>query len=166
VRAFKLPEVFWHDLADIVSLMTLGLQAELQPGHQSYDELSSFIDRVNELLEWSRKQPGWTEFNRLRVEFAVGTGLCSRVKNLHQKDDLKKAIHIFRSSRLRPKGSSTSEWSAFQETVGQTVFFSARELAEADRKSNCMTSPPPSGTPNGELMLVVDEAVEMLLVVR
>jgi hypothetical protein len=132
VRAFKLPEVFWHDLADIVSLMTLGLQAELQPGHQSYDELSSFIDRVNELLEWSRNQPGWTEFNRLRVEFAVGTGLCSRGKNLHQKDDLKKALRIFRSSRLRPKGSSTSEWSAFQETVGQTVFFSARELAEAD----------------------------------
>jgi hypothetical protein len=135
VRKFKLPEVFWRDLADIVSLMTLSSQAELRPGTYSYDRLSSFIDRVKGLLEWSRRQPGWTAFDRVRVEFAIGRALCLRGNGLGQREDLQKALEIFQASLMRPEGASTPQWSSFQQTLGETIFLNAGELSRATGRS-------------------------------
>ncbi len=67
---FRLPELFWSGLADVLRLHIAAQSGEFESeaGRFVADRLPAFISRVERLLETSKSRPGWN---------ALGSGLIA-----------------------------------------------------------------------------------------
>jgi hypothetical protein len=74
---FKLPDLFWSDLVEVLRLVVAHYSAEFSAGHGQFmaDRLVPFIERVKKFIAASPGQPGWSIDARMEVQFIQATAL-------------------------------------------------------------------------------------------
>ena len=76
---FKLPDLFWSDLVEVLRLVVANYDAEFSAGRGQFmaDRLAPFIERVKKLLATSSGQDRWSTNARVEVQFIQANALMT-----------------------------------------------------------------------------------------
>jgi tetratricopeptide (TPR) repeat protein len=105
---FRLPEVFWSDLSDVLRLLIVSqyVGALAQGGQGTVDTLSQLVTRVQKVLEASRGRPEWDQNAKALAGFTLATALATLGNLTSDSKPLEQAASVF--------GELTREWT-FEE---------------------------------------------------
>jgi tetratricopeptide (TPR) repeat protein len=94
---FKLPEIFWSDLVDVLRLLVVIQGAEFfaLKGHFLADRLGPFVDKVRSLANADKTQEGWTAETRTDLNFIFALGVASLGQQTGKSEYLEEAIAAF-----------------------------------------------------------------------
>ena len=106
---FKLPELFWNDLAEVLRLVVATqyskFRAQEEEGRFIADQLAPFIERVRKLLDKSTGRPGWSE-----VQVVLGDALSALGEQTGKNKPLEEAVAAYRAA--------LTEWTREQVPLG------------------------------------------------
>lgn len=127
---FRLPEVFWSDLADVLRLLVAVLDADFksQDGLYIADKLSPFVSRVRHLLEASAGRPGWDAASRASTRVILADALTILGQQLGKHELVAEAIEAYRQTLVeRPREQAPLDWARTQSNLGNALLTLAQE---------------------------------------
>lgn len=114
---FRLPEVFWEDLTQILQLVIAKLDADFRVNQGRYvsDELSPFISRVRTLLKKSTNYKGWNDDSRSSVRMVLADALTVLGEQSGKRVPLEEAFSAYREAlRERTRERVPLNWATTQ----------------------------------------------------
>jgi tetratricopeptide (TPR) repeat protein len=118
---FKLPNLFWNDLAEVLGLVVLTYSNQLFSDHEGSfiaEQLNPFITRVRQLLDRSAGRPGWSE-----VQFAFGTALLMAGTQTGTNQPLEEAVAAYRAVLAEwTLEHRPLEWAGVQNNLGLALW--------------------------------------------
>ena len=121
---FRLPEVFWNSLGEILRLLVASYAAEFsaEPGRFVAHRLPPFIARVRTLLEASKNSPGWDAVSRGRTLIILASALEVLGDQSGKSDFLEEAIAVYREAlKELTRDRVPLEWAATQTNLGNSL---------------------------------------------
>ena len=124
-KAFRLPEVFWEDLSDVLRLVVTSqnLEFEALDGHYIADHLEPYIERIRILLgNNSRRHLGWDAFARVNIQALFADALRKLGEQTGRNQALQEAISIYREVLKEwTRGHAPLDWAATQNNLGNAL---------------------------------------------
>jgi hypothetical protein len=121
---FRLPEVFWTSLAEILRLLVASQAAEFsaEAGRFVADRLPPFIARVRTLLEASKNSPGWDVVSRGRTRVILASALEVLGDQSGKSDLLQEGITVYRDALMDlTRNRVPLDWAATQTNLGNAL---------------------------------------------
>jgi tetratricopeptide (TPR) repeat protein len=121
---FRLPELFWSDLAEILRLLvaTGAAQFQAQEGRYVADQLPPFIARVRTLLKASPGRPGWDPDARGASLVILGNALKVLGDQSGKNEPLEGAVAAFRGALKEwTRERVPLNWAMTQNNLGNAL---------------------------------------------
>jgi tetratricopeptide (TPR) repeat protein len=121
---FRLPDIFWDDLAALLRLAVVIQSAEVfaRRGNYISKELAPFVSKVRQLIEGSEGRLGWTDQTRAEVMIICALGLEQLGEHLANTGHLVDAATYYRKLlQVWRFGESSLNWAATQNNLGVTL---------------------------------------------
>jgi tetratricopeptide (TPR) repeat protein len=133
---FRLPALFWEDLADVLRLLVATRAAAFDDERGRYvaDRLQPFIDKVRTLLAGSDGHPGWDADATGRTRVTLATALVWLGEQNGQRKPLEDAVEHFRQALVElPRERVPLLWAATQYNLGLALATLGQRQADAGR---------------------------------
>lgn len=133
---FRLPEVFWSDLADILHLLVASYATEFRAENGRYvaDRLPSFISRVRTLLEASNGQTGWTSETMGSTRLILADALYMLGTQNGKNEPLEEAITNYRKTFQEcSREQFPLKWATTQNNLGNALQALGKRENSAER---------------------------------
>jgi len=121
---YRLPEVFWADIAEILRLLVVSHDAEFRTAEGRYvaDRLPPFIARVRALLEASTGRPNWDDDSRAATRLALAYALSVLAEQSGKKEPLEEAVSACREALKEFTQMRTPlQWAMTQNNLGNAL---------------------------------------------
>ena len=95
---FRLPEVFWEDLVEVIRLLTVTRSSGLfaRRGWNVAADLTPFVEKVRNLLESNQTAQRWTAGAAAEVMFILARALQQLGEQRGQRNYLIQSVHYYR----------------------------------------------------------------------
>jgi hypothetical protein len=116
---FKLPDLFWNDLAEVLRLVVATHYSTFseQKGRFIADQLMPFITRVRRLLDKNLGRQGWSD-----VQFFLGNALSTLRTQTGMNQPLEEAATAYREALKEwPRERAPLHWAITQNNLGSTL---------------------------------------------
>ncbi|MGH8068904.1 MAG: hypothetical protein ACRERE_27465 [Candidatus Entotheonellia bacterium] len=116
---FKLPDLFWNDLAEVLRLVVVTHYSTLraQEGRFSADQLTPFITRVRRLLDNSTERQDWSD-----IRVILGSALSTFGEQTGTNEPLEEAVAAYREAlQERTRERVPLQWAITQSNLGNTL---------------------------------------------
>ena len=121
-QQLKLPEVFWDDLNEVLTLLVATMDADFNArwGHYTADKLQPFIRRVQQLVATQRS---WSAQQLAPIKFTLGAALCSLGEQTDDNESLLwQSIDAYRSAlQGYTRERAPLDWAATQNGLGNAL---------------------------------------------
>ena len=121
---FRLPELFWSDLAAILRLLVASRDTEFKAKEENYlsDQLLSFISQVRRLLEASEGRPGWDTNTKEATRVILADALAVLGKQSGKADYLEQSIAAYHEAlKVLTRDRVPLQWAAIQNNLGSAL---------------------------------------------
>ncbi len=118
---FRLPELFWSELASIIRVLVASRHAELLAGKGKYmaDWLRPFIVRVRTLLDAGVNRVRWDGDARSTIRIILANALMVLGEQSGKKAPLEEAVATYREAlKERTRDRMPQNWAATQNNLG------------------------------------------------
>jgi tetratricopeptide (TPR) repeat protein len=114
---FKLPDLFWNDLAEVLRLVVVAHYSTFQEGRFSADQLTPFITRVRRLLDNSIGRQGWSD-----IQVILGNALFTFGEQTGTNQPLEKAVVAHRTALKEwTRDRVPLDWATTQNNLGNAL---------------------------------------------
>jgi tetratricopeptide (TPR) repeat protein len=120
-QEFRLPQVFWSDLSQVLQLLILSTSARFEEvdGQSQAPELTLFISRVRNLLRSRSAQLRWNPEALNRTRLILADALWRLARETGDDRAYREAIALNEGALGRiSRTSEPREWARFQSTLG------------------------------------------------
>ena len=134
-RDFKLPQIFWEDLAEVLRVAVFSSAAVLFPfsGRYIADQLERFTTRLRHLLR-ARDEKGWSDLEYARMRALFGHALTLLAMQCGNYSRLDEAITALRGAlQIIPQSSNPLEWATTADYLGFAYRLSGEIMPDASR---------------------------------
>ena len=125
-EGFKLPELFWNDLVEVLGLVVVTQSAEFfaDEGHFIADKIEPFIKKVRDLLESAELQGRDTDATdtRVKVRVILADSLNTFGKQAGKNEPLEEAVGAYREALKEwTRDRVPLDWAMTQNNLGNAL---------------------------------------------
>lgn len=117
---FRLPELFWEDLVEVLRLLVVTRSAELfaARGRHIAAELAPFVSKVRNLLESGQASERWTPGATAQVMFILAMALEQLGEQTGRRDHLTQSVKYYREILSKwPLDENPAYWAVVQNNL-------------------------------------------------
>jgi hypothetical protein len=118
-NAFKLPDLFWTDLAEVLRLVVATQHSTFlaREGHYVADQLPPFITRVRRLLNNNAGRQEWSD-----IQVVLGTALVTFGEQTGTNQPLEEAVAAYRAALTEwTRERVPLDWATTQNNLGNAL---------------------------------------------
>jgi len=140
---FRLPQLFWSDLAEIVGMLVLS-QVDIvleREGTIQADKLKLYTDRVSNILETSEGKFGWNEEERASTSLVLAYSLTILGEQTRKNKPIKQAIAACRKGlRFYTLEKTPYEWAATNLILGMAFMILGQREIGTERSKDAVAA--------------------------
>lgn len=124
VNEFRLPTLFWQDLAHVLRLLIVKSAIEFsdEKGRYVADRLPPYINRLRALLDASKDRPEWTADARASIHVLLGSALQTLGSQTGTSQPLEQAVSAFKNGLQEwTRDKAPLSWALTQNNLGAAL---------------------------------------------
>lgn len=140
---FRLPAVFWDDLAKILRVLVVSRHQEFyaKSGHYMADQLPPFITQVQALLAASAERPGWDADARGGTRVILADALTVFGDQSGKNEPLIEAVAVYVAPLTeRTRERVPLQWAATQNNLGAALWTLGEREGSTERLKEAVTA--------------------------